>query len=483
MSRMKLSRRNLLKAGASALVGLPLLESLAPREVCAAGTPRLAPTFLLFKPNGIATYGYQATNPFPDLFYPEASGTTLMSSIANKRALGSPELAEYVDEISVAQGVHFGIGGDGAQAKSTGVWPNGPGNAHTFPGAWMWNGGELSYDDPGAPSEYAVHVDGPTLDYVMSKTLYGREPLVVAPWGSEDWLKARISAGENGVRIQPRVGAKNTYDALYGDLKDLVGQSSGAEKVKGSKSINDLLHERFASALASPRIGQSDRQKLELHRDSLSVLETLVATQSCTSAELAIGKDTITQPSLDIFEHSKVLIEVAVLAAACGLDPICHIQIGVPGDNALWTRPWNGQQFPGKAHPMSHHNLYSNAEAQNDLPNAHETNAEVDRIYLALYAHLIRCMKTYGVYESGVAVFYACMGFGRYHSMTDVPFLMAGSAGGFLKQGVFSKKERPHAELLNTIAAAAGMTKADGSPKDDYASDVMPTGLAEEFLA
>jgi hypothetical protein len=317
----------------------------------------------------------------------------------------------------------------------------------------------------------------------MSKTLYGREPLVVAPWGAEDWLKARISAGENGVRVQPRVGAKATYDALYGDLQDLVGQSSGTAKPKSSKSINDLLHERFASALASPRIGATDKQKLELHRDSLSALETVVATAACGSAELTIGKDMITQPSLDIFEHSKVLIEVAVLAAACGLNPICHIQIGVPGDGALWTRPWNGQQFPGKAHPMSHHNLYSNAESEGDLPNPHQTNAEVDRVYLALYAHLIRCMKTYGVYDSGLAVFYACMGFGRYHSMTDVPFLMAGSAGGFLKTGVFCKKERHYAELLNTIAAAAGMTKADGSPKDDYASDVMPTGLAEEFLA
>jgi Protein of unknown function (DUF1552) len=306
---------------------------------------------------------------------------------------------------------------------------------------------------------------------------------VLSPWGAEDWLKARISAGENGVRIQPRVGAKAAYDALYGDLVALVGQGSGGTKPTKSQSINDLLHERFQTALASPRLGESDRQKLELHRDSLSTLETAIAAQTCASPDLLLGKDVITQPNLDQFAHSKVLIEVAVLAAACGLNPICHIQVGPAQDNKLWVRPWNGQTFPGKMHPMSHHNLYSNGETEGDLPNPHETNAEVDRLYLALYAHLIHCMKTYGVHESGLAVFYAAMGWGLSHSSSDLPFVMSGTAGGFLKPGVFSKKQRPHVEMLNTIAAAAGMTQADGSPKDDFASDWMPTGLAEEFLA
>ncbi len=478
------SRRRLLGllgAGAGALVGLPALSSLEPRELCAA-TARTAPLFLLFKPNGIAAQGWADGNTFPELFFPDAKGTRPLAEIANKRALGAPELADHVADLSVVRNTEL-------RPKSSSTWkgsslhPTGPANAHIFQSAWLWSGGKLVYDNPSSPNEYAVHVESPTLDYVISKALYGREPLVVAPWGHADWLKARICHGENGVRIQPRVGAKAVYDSIYQDLAALVGENPA--KPVGSQSINDLLNERFKRALASPRIGKSDRLKLELHQDSISVLHAAVGNLACSSTELAIGQGELGAANQDPFDHCKVLIEVAVLAASCGIHRVCNIQIGHPGDGSItWKRPWNGQSFPGKMHALSHHNLYDNGQTNPEqaFANPHETNAEMDRLYLALYAHLLRCLKTYGIYDESLAVFWASMGWGRSHEARQMPFVLAGSAGGYLKTGVYTDVARTHGPVLNTLASAAGMVNADGSPLDAFSPN-LETGVVEELFA
>lgn len=479
----KLSRRRLLGlmgASAGALVGLPLLSSLEPRELRAA-TSRTAPLFLLFKPNGIAAEGWADSTHFPELFFPDAKGTTPLAGIANKRGLGVPELAEHVDQISVVRNTE--MASKDALWKESNLYPSGPANAHNFQCAWLWSGGKLHYDNPSSPNEYAIYADSPSLDYVVSKTLYGREPLVIAPWANPDHLKARISHGENGVRIQPRVGAKAVYDSIYADLAALVGETP--VKTTASQSINDLLHQRFALALQSPRISKSDKLKLELHRDSISALDKAVETLTCSSTQLLIGQSELGQSGQDPFDHCKVLIEVAVLAASCGVHRVCNIQIGYPGDGSIiWKRPWNGQSFPGKMHAVSHHNLYDNGATNPDqaFPNPHETNAETDRLYLALYAHLLHCMKTYGIYDESLAVFWAGMGWGRSHEPRQMPFLFAGSAGGYLQTGIYTDTKRSHAPVLNTIASAAGMLKADGSPLDDFASHNLATGLIDELM-
>jgi hypothetical protein len=73
----------------------------------------------------------------------------------------------------------------------------------------------------------------------------------------------------------------------------------------------------------------------------------------------------------------------------------------------------------------------------------------------------------------------------------DLPNVIAGSAGGYFKQGQYLKlvngnntandTDAPSNMLLTTLANAVGAKKADGSPITNFGS--APTGKAGELTA
>jgi hypothetical protein len=67
--------------------------------------------------------------------------------------------------------------------------------------------------------------------------------------------------------------------------------------------------------------------------------------------------------------------------------------------------------------------------------------------------------------------------------------VLAGSAGGFLRQGEYVKADGGdydpnNSQLLNTIGTAVGLTNADGGPLDDFGDlSIVPRGLLDAIQA
>ena len=89
--------------------------------------------------------------------------------------------------------------------------------------------------------------------------------------------------------------------------------------------------------------------------------------------------------------------------------------------------------------------------------------------------------------DQGVSVWFNDLGSGPSHSARNVPFILAGSCNGYLKQGVAvtaSGGGNPnHNKLLNTIGSAVGVRNAAGGPLDDFGDPSHPKGLLTELLA
>ena len=88
--------------------------------------------------------------------------------------------------------------------------------------------------------------------------------------------------------------------------------------------------------------------------------------------------------------------------------------------------------------------------------------------------------------EHGVSVWYNDNANGPAHATNNVPWILAGSADGFLKQGQYVELGgggEPNLSLVhNTIASAVGVRKQDGSMLDDFGDSSMPRGLASEMM-
>jgi hypothetical protein len=61
---------------------------------------------------------------------------------------------------------------------------------------------------------------------------------------------------------------------------------------------------------------------------------------------------------------------------------------------------------------------------------------------------------------------------------------LAGSAGGFLKTGIYVDAGGvANNKILNTIGAAVGCTNASGGPLDDFGDPSLEPGLIDSIVA
>jgi hypothetical protein len=76
---------------------------------------------------------------------------------------------------------------------------------------------------------------------------------------------------------------------------------------------------------------------------------------------------------------------------------------------------------------------------------------------------------------------------GKAHSWLDLPYILAGSCGGYFKQGEYLQlgeyEEAPHNKLLNTIVNAMGIPSDwFGVPQGEAGPTMLP-GVYDELLA
>jgi hypothetical protein len=120
---------------------------------------------------------------------------------------------------------------------------------------------------------------------------------------------------------------------------------------------------------------------------------------------------------------------------------------------------------------------------------------DIDRWHQGKYARLLTKLDSYTEEDGKTlldnsAVLYANeLADGKAHSFMDLPFVIAGSAGGYFKQGQYVKlaepgdtKLAPHNRLLTTLVNALGVP-LERFGTADAAAQTMQSGQYEPLLA
>ena len=134
---------------------------------------------------------------------------------------------------------------------------------------------------------------------------------------------------------------------------------------------------------------------------------------------------------------------------------VAVLQVGDREDDHEYTLGGVKTQF----HTASHRTL----------ANSYELCKQIDRIQIKHFKYLLDKLSavttpTGTLLDQGVTVNTNQIGTGPDHSMTNLPYILAGSANGFLAQGKFidATPNTPNAQLLNTLAAAVGVKTTMG---------------------
>ncbi len=452
----RFSRRAFLTGVGGVTLALPWLESLRHPAHAAndGGPPRFS--FFMRNANGVQ----QADNGEPDRFWPVQTGPIDQATLSGRdsgRAVS--ELAAYGDQLTMVKGTRY-------MFSSTTC-------GHTQGGNQCLTGAAIN-DDP----THRTLALGESVDNLIARSFEnnGGEPLTLYTGPRSGYLEEVLSyRGSEDLRsaeddpwnaYQRMVGADGTLDQLLNERR---------------LSVNDLVREQM-QALLSKDMSTRDRQRLDQHFQAVRDFEELACRLSEDEEQAMasmLGLGTLNDNRVAVAEMH---LDLVALAFSCDFARAATLQMGDGNDGTEYPMP-DGSRLP-RFHHISHR-VYSDGSDGDPIPDADLLHHEVDRIHARVFRHLLDRLSDYGILDQCVAVWTNDLGAGVSHTYRNIPWVIAGSAGGALQTGQYVDLggERPHNHLLTTIAHACGVRNEDGSELQHFGDASVVNGRLTEIEA
>jgi hypothetical protein len=443
---MSQSRRNFLRTLGVGSLALSLLDSRSARGQDASFPKRL---ILVFTPNGTM---------------PDAWGADGTRNDFTLRRILDP-LKDFKPFLNVLQGI------DQKSAYS------GPGDGHQQGMGHLWTGVELLPGDikggcescPAASFAGGISVDQQVANAIGADRPFKSLELGVLVRSTEDtW--SRMCYRGSGQPLPPENDPLKVYQRVFGKLgADPFGYQ---QQQALRKSMLDFVHKDFTAVRSE--LGSAERLRLDQHEAMLREIEQRLANPGGLGATC---KAPGAPATLDVRANAnapmlgKLQTDLAVAALACDLTRVVSLQ---------WTHsvgqltfPWLG--LSDRQHDLSHEGD-SNLEAKEKL-------IKMNHWYAQQFAYLLGELKKVpegpngSMLDNTLVVWGNELGKGNSHTRNDIPFLLAGRAGGAVRAGqLLTFKDRPHNDLLATICRAMGL------PQTTFGDMRFNTGLINELL-
>lgn len=360
-------------------------------------------------------------------------------------------LSAYQARISVLKGVHMN---STVEDQLGVVSSNKPGGPHMKgPGA-MLTGGSLmagSFTGAGGPAGYAdrISVDQTIAQRLQAnaatKTLFPSLEFGVRVEGQEP-LRVISYRGAN----QPN---KTTDDpwAVYTRLfagKDLSATEL-ARLREEQQGVLTFLKEDIATLKA--RVSKEDKSRLDAHLGGLANIESRLrgTASACTPLSMPAKLDPRAMENYPVV--GKLQMDLMVLAHACDMTRVSTF---------MWANADSWQYYPWIGVNEEHHELShagdTDAAATEKLIKINAWHSEQIKYLLDKLA-MANEPEGGTLLDSSLVLWGNELGVGNTHTYKDIPWLLAGGAGGKVRMGRYlNYKDQPHNNLLLSICHAFG---------------------------
>jgi hypothetical protein len=458
-ARRSLNRRAFLRGAAGVSVALPFLESLPERSAWAAGED---PIFSLF----VCT----ACGVVPERFFPDTTGAITTDGLASAGKATSA-LAAHAEDLLFLSGIDWNF-------------PQ-TGDSHSQGYCQV-----LTATQP-TGTDNRTMATGPSADVAIAGKVHpDRAPLTLFAGNKGAYIAERLSFTEQGA---VRAAVNNPY-TLYLELMGLIDPGGGmtpeaeaaARRLALSRSsVNDLVREDLIELLQSPRLSAADRQRLDLHFTSIRDLEV-----DMTETPLACTVGSLDTARLEAYEGyvydpnateevARLHMSLVALAFACNYRRTATLQWGDGYDRTVYDVPSNARGWPLS---FICHRAESDSGPGGNPPDelAAVAHAEIDVVRLQSFAAGLDHFKERGLEDKCFVLWTNHFRDGPGHSFKDVPHILWGNAGGYLRNGGYlDVGSVPNDRLLNALITAA--IQDTGAAVEDFGDG--PGGLLQEIIA
>lgn len=500
MSRSKyaqFSRRRWLQGFGGVTLGLPFLETFAPRLARGQSAEVTKRMGVFFCCNGVQM----------DRWFPNGDYGTLTEQLLTGTA--NEALMEFREKLLFPRGIHMSPRGynrdsDTAPANVGGD-DHGVGMAHKLTAQFADDNQWLAL--------------GPSVDQVIAREINPGEPgnrraplnLMVGRPGGYRGLDF-ISYTEAGRSV---AAINNPWNA-YSDLISLTtgNADSGAASDRISRrrqSVIDLVSGQFAE-LKRAGLSLDDQRKLDAHLTAIRSIEVQIGEGglSCNDPALLTGVQEFENAGERVTEDgsyariAELQVDIMAVAIACDFTRVATMQFDRGSGGP--TFDWDGISHPYNHHALSHGKNDggcfggSNDRAScADVAGYEDMLFEIDSWHQAKFARLLRRLDSYkeaedrSVLDNSVMLYTNELSDGRQHNFVDQPYILAGSAGGYFKQGEYvglgnpantrDDSAAPHNRLLNTLVNSMGIQSDWFGVAENGGGGTMQGGVYETLLA
>jgi hypothetical protein len=457
MSRIVLPRRMFLRGAAGVTVGLPLLESLGPSTANAQAAT-----------HNYAIFMCQHNGVLQNKFWPATNDVALTKArleqdlATGDKAVGV--LANYAEKLNIVYGLryrHSGTGcghADGCFQALTASTPNGDNSNETL-------------------------AMGPSLDWVISQALDepGTEPVSLYAGATSSFLGDVILYRAAQERRAGERNPLNAYMRLFGmDMPS--GGGGGPDPAAQAlalqrKSVNDMIRGQMQALLSSPVLSAPDRLRLDAHFQAIRDIEVEMPTVGCQFSE----PGEVDTDNLDQVIHTHM--DIIAMAMACGKSHAATLNIGNGNDQTQYTI--DGVKFE-RYHHISHR-VRSDGSDGAAIPDAEELHHKIDKHFAGYFKYLLDKLSSFvtptgTLLDDGATVWLNDLADGPPHGSTNVPWVVAGGAGGKLKTGQYIRGNFGINKIHNTIGAALGVM-SNGQLLNDFGADDYEPGRIDAMMA
>ncbi|MCB9743276.1 MAG: DUF1552 domain-containing protein [Alphaproteobacteria bacterium] len=394
-----LSRRSLLRAGCAAALAAPFHRVLE-RRASAAPTGGARRLLVLFSPNGTVHSHWRPQGGETDFSF--ASGSIL------------EPLSPFREHLIVLDGLDFS-------------------NATNHEGGM---GAMLTANGPTSIDQHIANAIGG--DTRLRSLELGVQ---TSAWGGS--VQTRMSYLD-GSFVTPDDDPLNAWARLFGDLGD--------ETLLARRQAVLALNREEISEL-SPRLGEAERGKLDLHLESLSSVER--ALSGSGTCEGIPAPDTGSVYDNDAFpDIARAQLDLAIEALVCGDTRVASVQMSHTVGPTVFS--WLGVS---EGHHSLSHIDDGNASGIANFVACERWFAEQMAYVVGRLAGLSDPETGTPMLDDTIVLWAKELGDGRMHTCTDVPWVIAGRGGGAFTPGRYlSLGSHPHDAVLTSICQAFGLS-------------------------
>lgn len=464
-------RRAFLTGTAGVTMGLPLLDALSPRRAAGATARPRAAVFVM-DVNGVVQASvaeYAGGAPEPETFWPRAPGPLTRVTLEADRAMGRVlgELADFAERLLIVRGVNHPFqsrndphaGGANQVLTASSLLPA-VGNVDTVPRGESLDVRLAREENPPGQGPFNLAYLRSNWEYVNTRA---------------------ISYQGNGKASPFEVSPAAAYARM---MQTASLDAAGAERLaRGRRSVNDFVREQMRALMAAPALSTSDRRRLEQHFTAIRDVETRIAANLSVEQEQELARLGGAYQT-DAARDSVVRLHMDIIALALGAGYTTVATLRIEETN----QALDGYKEIYPYHWISHR-ILSDAFHGAPLAGALEMHRRVNVIQANRFKYLLTRLAEqttpYGsLLDESVAAWTNQIGTGN-HSYRNIPWVMAGGAGGTLKRGVYLDLPSGGVtsnKFLNALGTALGLRNGAGGALDDFGDPSLPKGILSEIL-